>query len=32
MKDYVKNFVNGFDVENEDYRVGLMRYSIDVDV
>lgn len=32
MKDYAKNLVNGFDVENEDYRVGLMRYSTDADV
>uniref|UniRef100_A0A8W8KW43 VWFA domain-containing protein n=1 Tax=Magallana gigas TaxID=29159 RepID=A0A8W8KW43_MAGGI len=32
MKDYAKNLVNGFDVENDDYRVGLTRYSTDADV
>lgn len=32
MKDYAKNLVHGFDVENYDYRVGLMRYSTDADV
>ncbi|XP_065931359.1 collagen alpha-4(VI) chain-like isoform X2 [Magallana gigas] len=32
MKDYAKNLVNGFDVENEDYRIGLLRYSTDADI
>jgi hypothetical protein len=32
MKEYGKNLVDGFNVEDKEYRVGLMRYSTDADV
>lgn len=32
MKEYAKELVDGFSIEDEEYRVGLMRYSTEADV